>query len=740
MRPLKIALKAILKWILVTGAVLIVVLIVTVCAILLSYDYNEFKPQIAKAVWNATGRELTIGGDIKLKLGLIPAIVLTDIKFQNAPWGTRTDLAKIRYFEIQVALLPLLKRNIEVKQLIIVEPEIVIETNKHGKSNLVFTAPQKPIPPPEEETTSAVYLPLLAAFTFNKTQIKNGYFLHRDGYSGKTHKVKVKLLTASAASIGGPVKISINGDYHNQPFNVTGTIAPPATLLNSDKAWSLNLIVKALKATVTLDGSVKNIKTPRGFDLGFRIKTRNLKKSSQLAGKTVPLKEPFEMAFRATKIGLKAYRLSDFKATLGRNALSGSIDINLVKKTPWIKAMLLSKKIDLRPYLSDSSNSSFSVYPLLLGALKHAEGTVKIQADRFLLLRLALNHLTAKITLKGGRLTIRPIKAAIGGGKFNGRLTIKQRRKAATVTTQLKIENCNLGYMLKGLNITDTLDGTLNANINLKGQGRSVATLMAGLDGSTNIQINQGRINNKYINLLGADLSAGVFSMLDPKKETVDYTRINCLVSRFDIKKGIAASTVTVFDTNSMSVFGEGEINLKTKKIDFALHPIPKDGIGFRGIGKISLSLSGLSDSFKLGGTLAEPSLTLNPTGSAATLGKAIGGFLLLGPFGIAAALVNISSDDETPCLTAIEAIKKMDTAKNNAKTAKKKSSVNKSTKSISKSSKSVGNKLKKSIKKATAKNNAKTVKKKISLKKSTKSIRKSSKSVGNKRTNLFGQ
>jgi hypothetical protein len=137
------------------------------------------------------------------------------------------------------------------------------------------------------------------------------------------------------------------------------------------------------------------------------------------------------------------------------------------------------------------------------------------------------------------------------------------------------------------------------------------------------------------------------------------------------------------------------------------------------------LSLSGLSDSFKLGGTLAEPSLTLNPTGSAATLGKAIGGFLLLGPFGIAAALVNINSDDETPCLTALEVIKKMTTAENNAKTAKKKRSVNKSTKSISKSSKSVGNKLKKSIKKVTATNNAKPAKKKISLKKSTKNISK---------------
>jgi len=679
MKPLKIESKAKLKWILLTGAVLIVVLIVTVYAILSSYDYNDLKPQIAKAAWNATGRELTIGGDIKLKLGLIPALVLTDIKFQNALWGTRTDLAKIRHFEVHIALLPLLKRNIEVKRLILVEPDILIETDKYGKSNLVFEAPKKQIPPPEEETTSAEDISLLPAFIFNKIQIKKGYFVYRDGQSGKTYKIQLKLLTASAAGIDDPVKISINGDYHNQPFDVTGTIGPPATLVNSDKAWSLNLIAKAFDTTVTLDGSIKDIKTPRGMDLGFRIKARDLTKLSQLAGKTLPLTEPFEMAFRATDIGLKAYRLSDFKATLGSNDLSGSIDINLVKKTPLLTAMLLSKKIDLQPNLSEhkktgnlevkhykpakKSKKVFSDDPLLLDALNHAEGTVKIQADRFLLPRLALKHLAAEITLKGGSLTIRSIKAAIGSGKLNGRLTIKPWGKAATVTTQLKVEDCNLGNMLKGLNITDALEGNLNVDINLKGQGRSVATLMAGLNGSASIQISQGRINNKHINLLGADISASVLRMLYPKKEKVDYTRINCLVSRFDIKKGLAVSTAMVFDTSSMSVFGEGEINLKTEEIDFSLHPVPKEGIGFSGIGKLSLSLGKLSEPFKLGGTLAEPSLTLDPTETATTLGKAIGGTLLFGPFGIAAALISSSSGDDNPCLSAIEAINKEVTA-----------------------------------------------------------------------------
>jgi len=684
MRPLKIKVKAILKWILVTGAVLITVLIVAGYAILSNYGYNDLKPQIAKAVKNATGRKLTIGGDIKLKPGLIPALVLTDIKFQNAPWGTRADLAKIKYFEVKVALLPLLKGKIEVKRLVLVEPEIVVETNKHGKSNFVFAAPKKPIPPPEEETTLLEDISPLLALLFNKVRIKKGLFVYRDGQSGKTHKVKLKLLTAGAAGIDDPVKISIKGDYHNQPFNVAGTIGPPATLRNSDKAWSLNLIVKALDATLTLDGSVKDVRTPRGIDLGFRIKTRDLTKLSQFAGQTLPLKEPFEMAFRATDIGPKAYKLSDFKARLGRNHLSGSIDVNFVKKRPLLKAMLFSKKIDLRPYLSGhKKNKSKKVFPddpLLLGALNHAEGTANILANRFLLPRFALKHLAAKVTLKGGSLTIRPINAAMGKGKLKGRLTIKPRRKAATVTAQLKVEDCDLKKMLKGLNITDALEGNLNANINLKGKGRSVAALMAGLDGSTNIQISQGRINNKYINLLGADLGASVFRMLNPKKEKVNYTRINCLVSGFDIKKGLAVSTATVFDTGSMSVLGKGKINLKNEEIDFSLHPVPKDGIGFSGIGKVSVSLNGLANTFKMGGTLAQPSLTLDPAGTATTLGKAIGGFLLFGPFGIAAALINTSSGDENPCLTAIETINKAAAAAKK-KTARKKAARKKTTK-----------------------------------------------------------
>ena len=106
-----------LKWILVIVAILIVVLVVSIYIFLARYDYNNLKPQITKAVLDATGRELTIGGDIDLHVGLKPALVLSDIKFQNAPWGSRSELVKTRRFEVKVSIFLLLTGHIVISSL-----------------------------------------------------------------------------------------------------------------------------------------------------------------------------------------------------------------------------------------------------------------------------------------------------------------------------------------------------------------------------------------------------------------------------------------------------------------------------------------------------------------------------------------------------------------------------------------------------------------------------------------------
>ena len=60
-----------------------------------------------------------------------------------------------------------------------------------------------------------------------------------------------------------------------------------------------------------------------------------------------------------------------------------------------------------------------------------------------------------------------------------------------------------------------------------------------------------------------------------------------------------------------------------------------------------------------MGGTLANPSLAIDPMKTITMIGKAVGGVVLFGPAGVLAALANASPEDENPCLTALDAVKK---------------------------------------------------------------------------------
>jgi uncharacterized protein YhdP len=297
--------------------------------------------------------------------------------------------------------------------------------------------------------------------------------------------------------------------------------------------------------------------------------------------------------------------------------------------------------------------------PLPLDTLRQADADVKIQAAQVLLPNLPLNSLDISMVLKDGVLTVKPLKVALGKGSMDGHLSLQPQGKAASLTFVLKINKLDISYLTKGHKSTEGLEGNLDADIDLRAQGSSIAELMRGLNGKTVLVMGKGRVDNKYIDLLGGDLSSSLFRLLNPFRKETQYTSINCFVSGFNIKDGVASTTAFALNTDHMVVVGEGEINLKTERLNVSLKPVPKHGIGTRVTGRLTVSLSELRRPFKLGGTLAHPSLAVDPTQTAIAFGKGIGGVMLFGPVGIAAALVGSSSGDENSCIAAIEAAKK---------------------------------------------------------------------------------
>src|SRR5688572_4305593 len=103
--------------------VLVVALLITPFLL----DVNSFKPQIAAQVKKATGRELAIDGPMALSLLPVPSLNVTGIRFLNAPGSRNASMVEVKSAIVRPSLLALLSGTIEMTEVKLVEPRIVLE-------------------------------------------------------------------------------------------------------------------------------------------------------------------------------------------------------------------------------------------------------------------------------------------------------------------------------------------------------------------------------------------------------------------------------------------------------------------------------------------------------------------------------------------------------------------------------------------------------------------------------------
>ena len=428
-----------------------------------------------------------------------------------------------------------------------------------------------------------------------------------------------------------------------------------------------------------LKGTIKDLLAQQGVKLEFAVRGKNLANLKEMGGPALPFQGPFSFSGQFVDPAPGIYKIPSLKVVMGDSDSSGWVELNLAKQRPKVTAALSSQKMDLRPLLvkveeKDTAKDTpakpdkkkdkvFSSEPWSLDALNLIDADIKIRDKQVLLPRVALDDMTVDILLKNGNLTIEPIRFMIGGGSANGRLNLCSQDKPSSLAMEMKIEQLDLGPMLDKLGYQQTLEGTLNADITLAGSGNSLADLMAGLNGGISVVMMDGQVATKYLNLLQNILGTDVLRLVNPFKKKETQTKVNCFINDINVKDGLAECKL-LLDTDQTSIFGVGDVDLRTEKLDLVIKPVPKKGYGLDSVAKVSFSFKELSQPFELGGTLAHPSLALDPTRTLFILGK-MAGAVALGPFGIAAFFADVSLGKKDPCLEALKALEKEDKESN---------------------------------------------------------------------------
>ncbi|MEX1348926.1 MAG: AsmA family protein [Desulfobacterales bacterium] len=442
---------------------------------------------------------------------------------------------------------------------------------------------------------------------------------------------------------------------------------------------------------VLLQGSIDDLSTVRGIKLEFNAKGNNISSVKKLGGPEVSFQGAFAVSGEVIDPAPKIYKIPSFNAAVGDSNQSGWLELDLNAQKPQLTGELSSDKLDLRPLFatvekknngkdtavqpavpeekkskakskSKSTNSGaqdakvFSAEPLPLETLSQMDVDLKIRNKQVLFPTMALNDVIANVLLKNGNLEIKPFTFTMGGGKADVQFALRSQNTPATLDATLDIDRLEIGPMLDQLGYQRSMEGNLDANFNLAGAGNSIAALMAGLNGNIRTTMGNGRASSEYLDLLEKYLGGGILRIINPFEDKRESAPVNCFVNNIEIKDGLA-DVKLLLDTDRTSIFVAGNIDLKTEKLDLGIKPAPKKGAM---PADISFNLRDFSQPFEIGGTLAKPSLALDPGRTAFVIGK-MAGALALGPIGIVAFFVDVSLGKKDPCAVAMESATQKD-------------------------------------------------------------------------------
>jgi uncharacterized protein involved in outer membrane biogenesis len=307
------------KWIVLIGVLVIVILITGVYIYLYTYDYNKLKPLVARMVENATGRELHLSGAINLAIGLSPSLVVRDVSFANAAWGSQPQMIKIKKLEAQVRLIPLLFKVVELKRIGFADVDVLLQTDSKGQGNWDFTATGR------SDKSSGAFGPV--KIEIDSIRIENLHLVFRRGNTGSVERFTVARLDAARQATGDTQTLDLKTEYNGQSVVLSGTTGLIRNLF-AHRRFPLQLSGKLATTTVKINGAIEDVLNLQGIDVEIQVTGENLKTLGSVFDIQLPETKSFDAKgdLKGTK---DALRLDNIKGSLSGNDIditgSGSV-------------------------------------------------------------------------------------------------------------------------------------------------------------------------------------------------------------------------------------------------------------------------------------------------------------------------------------------------------------------------------------------------------------------------------
>ena len=598
--------------------VLTVALIVTVTAILLTVDPEDYRDYIAEQASDALGRSVTLAGAIDLQIGTRPVLVVTDVRVANPAEFAEPDMAQVDRLEIVVDLFSLLGGQIEVERLAVDGASVVFARNADGDGNWVFGSAAPADLEPDGQADAA--LP-----NFADIRVSDAVITYRNA-EGIDRTVAVDSLTVSAPA-AAQATMNAQARIDDLPVSVDATTGSPSALLQGDEPWPLSATVALGSAQITLDGSVAA--QPLGTTANLTVE------ASVPAGTlaTVP-----DIALTTQLVGTPTrIELTDLQGTVGSSTVQGNLIAVLDRPRPFLGGGLTIDRLDGSDFTDPGVGEDGPLVPPM--ALP-AVGELGFDADLGLaiaeIVGMPVADIAAELRFDSDRAELGVAQALIAGARLTGTATLTDAEAGTTVNTALRLNDLALQ------SLTDQVSGNATVELDFTGTGTTLREAVSAGQGRSLVTMGPAQVGIPEVDLIGRSGVTALTTIL-PFTQSSDVAAVNCAAVRLAIADGRLTSNGLVIDTPSATIGGEAVVDLLNERLDIVLRPQPKD-----------VTIVPLVAPVRVHGPLAAPSVSAELDGIA---GDAVAGLLLgvLNPAAILVPLVSTGSRGAGGCVTALD-------------------------------------------------------------------------------------
>ncbi len=606
--------KAALKWTAIVIAALLVVVIGALLIIPKFIDVNKYKPELEKYVLEATGRPLTVGGDVSLSLFPGAGVSFSDLRLGNTPAFAEKDFLTVKSFDVRLKLWPLLSRQVEVDRLVVEEPRVFMVTNRDGRVSWDFgTQPLKDKTEAVPETGPPI-LSLLVA----ELNIQNGQILMIDHRKGARQEISDLNLALRDLSLDRPVRVSFSAAVNQKPLSAEGRFGPVGKNLG-EGAVPLELTADAFaQLKLKVKGTVENLIAAPLASVTVEVTEFSPRKLLAAIGQSLPPTADAKVLERVSlKAGIRAdatsVTVSDAVLALDDSTLNFSAKITEFAK-PNIGFDLSVDHINVDRYLPPKSAAGSGSPPTGSPAEPSSPKT-DYTALRQLVMngnakfgKLVVNNaqvedMNLKIAAQDGILALDPFSMKLYQGTAVGKTAVNLKGESPITDVQLNLDKVQISPLLKDVANKDFLEGTAKAQVALSMAGDDPAPIKQTLDGKGSLVISDGAI-------IGVDLAGMVRNVKaalggEVKTGAKPRTDFAELIVPFTIENGVFHTSETSMKSPLLRLLAAGEANLVKETLDFRVDPKVVGTIKGQGDEK---DRSGLGVPVIVSGTFANPS------------------------------------------------------------------------------------------------------------------------------------